>query len=79
MRQGYITKTDAGYLVGAKDDAHQYKGPVAEITADSTWLYVSTDPYEGTAMLNIEALPFLIEALTKIAAGRDSPSPPLVV
>jgi hypothetical protein len=31
-----------------------------------TWLMIVTDDYEGCAMLHIEALPLVIEALQKI-------------
>lgn len=67
---GFLTgdnPNDAQY-VGAKDDGYEYYGPVARVTFDATWLHISTDDYEGHALLNIEALPYLQEALAKIAA-----------
>lgn len=71
--KGYIKKhVEHGktmFLVGAEDLSDKkapYRGPVAQVTWDDTWLYVSTDRYEGTAMLNIEALPYLRQALAKI-------------
>jgi hypothetical protein len=43
-----------------------YIGPVARIWGDAEWVYVSTDDYEGTAMINREALPKLIVALQRL-------------
>lgn len=61
------------FLVGAEDNTDPkniYRGPTAEITWNDDWLYISTDPYEGQAMLNIEALEPLRKALAKIAKAR---------
>ncbi len=51
-----------------KGPERQYIGPVAEIeaSADRSWVYVTTDRYEGHAMINREALPKLIEALQRL-------------
>lgn len=43
-----------------------YRGPIARIEHDKVWLHITTDDYEGHAMLNIQTLPFLISALKKI-------------
>jgi hypothetical protein len=53
--------------VGCHDKATDYHGPFAFITFDKDWLWISTDDYEGTAMLNIEALPMLRRALAYVA------------
>lgn len=70
MTAGYLKRTDNGYLVGAIDADSDYVGPEAEIMGDDVWLHITTCPYEGAAMINIEALPFLIEALLEIQAKR---------
>jgi len=62
--------TEGSFLVGTKDG--DYTGPVAQIYYDKQWLFVETDPYEGQAMLHIEALPKLIEALQKISEILES-------
>jgi hypothetical protein len=41
-------------------------GTSANVIADSDWIKIITDDYEGCAMLHIEALPLLIESLSKI-------------
>ena len=70
MRQGWIKQVDDKdhyeILVGTTDHT-DYHGPTAHITYDKDFFYISTDDYEGTAMLNIEALPYLRRALAKIA------------
>lgn len=75
--RGYLKKhMERGkpmFLVGAEDlsdKANPYRGPVAEITWDDTWLNICTDSYEGNVMLNIEALPYLRRALAQIAKAR---------
>lgn len=66
-RHGYLEVRDDGVqLVGARED-DDYMGPAARVSHDDTWLHVTTDDYEGAAMLNIEALPYLILALSNIA------------
>lgn len=75
MTQGFCEKRKDDWLVGAKDESdpkHPYFGPTASVSGDGTWLNVVTDDYEGAAMLNIEALPFLIEALQALAASLES-------
>jgi hypothetical protein len=53
-----------GYAEYARDkDGRDYYGPSAEITAHDCWFTVSTDHYEGSAMMRIETLPTLIRAL----------------
>jgi hypothetical protein len=68
--KGYlIERVERGqtiFLVGAKDE-NEYEGPRAKIDWDNTWLNITTDEYEGHAMLNIEALEPLREALAKIS------------
>jgi hypothetical protein len=62
-------------LVGAEDLSDPkapYRGPVAEVTWDDTWLNITTDKYEGHAMLNIEALPYLRRALAQIERARKA-------
>ena len=44
----------------------------AEVYADKDWLHVVTDDEEGHAMLNIEALPLLIEVLQNIAQEQKA-------
>lgn len=58
-----------------------YCGPRAEVYVGSRdkkpeWLYVVTDDYEGSAMLNIETLPMLQRALRKIAKTLAAQSDP---
>lgn len=67
--KGYIERRPTDWLVGARgtDLGSQYVGPAARVSYDKDWLYIVTDDYEGNAMLNIEALPFLRRALTQIA------------
>lgn len=60
------------FVVGAKDESPDpsnewpYTGPTAEIYVDNGFVHICTDAYEGNAMLNIESLPFLINALSEI-------------
>jgi hypothetical protein len=68
--KGFIREKDGTFYVGAEDltdKANPYRGPVAEVAHDDTWLTIETDAYEGHAMLNIEALPYLRKALAKIS------------
>lgn len=65
-----MKKSGKDFLVGATDG--DYRGPVAEVSADATWLHICTDSYEGHAMLNIEALPYLQRALREIAKRRNN-------
>jgi len=68
--KGFIREKDGAFYVGAEDMSDKerpYRGPVAEVTYDDTWLVIETDAYEGHAMLNIEALPHLRAVLTKIS------------
>ena len=58
-----------------------YTGPTAEVytltyprDAKPTWVIISTDDYEGHAMLNIEALPKLRQALAKLAKAIEARS-----
>jgi hypothetical protein len=44
-----------------------YSGPVAQIYYDDSWLNIATDDYEGHAMVNIETLPKLRQALAEVA------------
>lgn len=65
----YEAKDGKRYLVSAEDTLDTvrcYKGPIAEVWFDDTWLRIQTDPYEGSVMINIEALPHLQLALKKI-------------
>jgi hypothetical protein len=72
-RVTYLIEDGPGvYRVGAKDEPevgdYPYHGPCAHVWADESFFYVSTDDYEGTAMINREALPQLIEALQRLQA-----------
>lgn len=66
---------DGSQQVGAEEKARDYQGPVADVSYNKDWLYISTDPYEGSAMLNIEALSHLIEALRRIESEISKPTP----
>lgn len=70
MLKGYVEEIPDTLLVGARDKENGREGPVAHVTYDDDWLWISTDEYEGTTMLNIEALPALRRALTIIARDR---------
>lgn len=67
---GYIDhmRLGGGYLVGARDTKSDYEGLEGKVYVEGPWLMVVTDEYEGAAMLNVETLPFLIEALQKLKA-----------
>lgn len=70
-RVAYMIEDAPGqYRVGCKDDPQvgnfPYNGPCAHIYSDKSFVYVCTDDYEGNAMVNIEALGPLIEALSKL-------------
>jgi hypothetical protein len=69
--KGFIRADKADFLVGAscpeKPGEYTYQGPVARVSYDKDWLYICTDDYEGNAMLDIEALPYLRRALAQIA------------
>lgn len=70
-RIGYLVKSPHDVdtqLVGTKETVTGYSGPCARVEYDKKWLSITTDDHEGAAMLNIEALPFLIEALQNIEA-----------
>lgn len=81
MTKGFLKHYSWGRTVGAADVSnkdHPYHGPVASVTYDETWLTIETDDYEGSAMLNIEALPYLRRALAEIsrdirAKRKDKP------
>lgn len=49
------------------DPIKGYRGPVARVYRDRAWLHIVTDPYDGSVMLNIETLPALRKALSKLA------------
>ena len=72
-----LREKDGVFLVWAEDMSQpkeeRYKGPEAEVYIDGHWLYVSTDTYEGTAMINKEALPALRRALAKLARMTSTP------
>lgn len=65
-RIGYIERVGNSFNVGARDPITDYNGPCAQITWDETWIEICTDPHEANVSLNIEALPFLIQALSEI-------------
>lgn len=67
--KGFLRRNNGSVYVGAEDLSDPkapYRGPVAEVTADDTWLRIIADPYDNALMLNIEALPFLKKALSEI-------------
>jgi hypothetical protein len=71
VRTPYLIEDGPGkFRVGASDEPqvgdYPYNGPCAEVYGDDSWVCIVTDNYEGHAMLNREALPRLIEALTKL-------------
>ncbi len=79
-RIGWITREKWGWLVGCRgpkqDDGSQYRGPTAQVSYDEDWLHIITDDSEGHAMLNIEALPQIREALAAIAKERRAKAKP---
>lgn len=83
-RVPYLIEDRPGeYRVGCKDEpevgGYPYVGPCASVYADKSFVYISTDPYDGTAMINLEALPLLIESLRKLEAHIKSSDAPLAV
>lgn len=61
-----------GYI-GAQstdDETGTYWGPIARVSFDKDWLYIVTDDYEGSAMINIQALGKLRLALARIHKER---------
>lgn len=67
--KGFLKRFQGKVYVGAEDlsdPASPYRGPLAEVTADDTWLRVVADPYDNHLMLNIEAVPYLRKALAEI-------------
>lgn len=71
-QRGYIEQSGDDFLVGTKGTGEykDYIGPQAHVYVEGGWLYVVTDEYEGSVMLNVEVLPFLRRALAKIAKSR---------
>lgn len=71
-----VEKKDGTFQVGVRDEPQvgewPYNGPCADISADKDWLSIMTDEYHGHVKLNVAALPFLIEALQRLLAKRDS-------
>lgn len=45
-------------------------GPIADVYTDNGWLWITTDPYEGSVMLDAETLPLLIKALQRLESER---------
>jgi hypothetical protein len=79
VRTPYLIEDDPGrFRVGSKDEPqigdYPYSGPCAHVYGDENWVYVETDSYEGCAMINREALPMLIEALTRLEAHLNATS-----
>lgn len=68
----FLEERDSDILVGARNEATDYIGPYARIYIDRGWLMIVTDDHEGAAMLNVEALPLVIEALQKLQAKLDA-------
>jgi hypothetical protein len=66
-RKGFIEYGDDVIYVGTRDNESTYEGPTARVDYDKDWLNITTDDYEGHAMLNIEALPHLRRALARVA------------
>ncbi len=77
--KGWIKTVNGTLMVGAEDlsdPKNPYRGPIAEVEWDDNWLHITTDPYEGSAMLNIEALPYLRKALAQVARALKDQSQP---
>ena len=76
--KGFLKVVPDGFQVGAvrkgTPDYDEYRGPVADIDWNKSWLTICTDLYEGVTSINIEALPHLRRALARVAreikAGR---------
>jgi hypothetical protein len=66
----FLEKRGDGFAVGANNPDTDYQGPTAEIYIEGQWLFVVTDPHEGSVMLNVEALPKLRLALQKMEAAQ---------
>jgi hypothetical protein len=60
-----------GFCVWSEDmnepERGRYIGPKADVYIRDGWLFVQTDRYEGSAMMNAETLPALRKALAKLA------------
>jgi hypothetical protein len=65
---GDVLKTQ---FVGAADG--RYQGPIARVEFDEDWLVINTDDHEGKAILNIEALPYLLQALERVREALRTP------
>jgi hypothetical protein len=59
-----------GFMVVDGDSRDPHSCRFIEVWIDGRWLYIQEDPYESSLMMDIGALPALIEALTKIQEGR---------
>lgn len=55
-----------GYRVGARYKSDNTIGSIADVYLSDGWLIISTDDYEGVAMLHVEALPHLRRALNRL-------------
>lgn len=80
QRITYLIENEPGnYSVGCRAEPqigpYPYRGPCANVYAKDGRFYVNTDDYEGNAMLNIETLPKLIEALQKLQAHIETSQP----
>lgn len=68
--KGFLEEGKYGLRVGVRrksvNDGSDWYTPEATIWATDEFVHIQTDPYEGHAMLNIEALPYLIRALRQI-------------
>lgn len=72
QKQGFVEgDAKTGFRVGARGlgEHSDYLGPVANVEVRNGWLYIETDPHEGSAMLNVEALPKLRLVLQKLEAA----------
>lgn len=69
----FLRREDKCVVLGYEKPEREppYYGPQARISHDDTWLHITTDDYEGHAMLNIETLPVLIRALQAIQRIRS--------
>lgn len=63
--QGYLESDGKGQHVGARTPT--YKGPEVLIKHDARWLFIVADNEGGHVVLNIEALPKLRLALSRVA------------
>ena len=71
-RKGMMQPGQKGEIIVCVEDMDTgYLGQVTRVFVDKEWLWITTDDPEGSVMLNIEALPYLQEALRQIAKSTE--------